>query len=295
MSSFAPGAAHREPVRIALGIEYDGSGFAGWQWQKGRRTVQEALEQALSRIAAGPLRVHAAGRTDAGVHALHQVAHFDTAAARPLRAWVMGTNSALPDDIRVLWSQEVPSDFHARYSAIARHYRYVILNRATRSALLHRKATWCFQPLDEVRMQRAAEHLLGEHDFSAFRAQGCQSKSACRRMHLIDVARQGDQVIIDVVANAFLHHMVRNIVGVLIAIGAGKAEPDWSRAVLAARSRALAGVTAPPDGLYFANVMYPPVYALPRDAIFARLPPGVDRFRPGQAHDDAVPLAANSG
>jgi len=279
--------------RIALGIEYDGSRFAGWQWQSGRRTVQAVLEQALGRVAAEPVRVHASGRTDAGVHALQQVIHFDTIARRPERAWVMGTNTALPDDVRVLWAAAVPPTFHARYSAIARHYRYVILNRATRSALMHRKATWCFYSLYAGRMQEAAAHLLGEHDFSAFRAQGCQSKSPFRRMHLIEVYRERDQVVVDLIANAFLHHMVRNIVGVLIAIGAGRADPDWSREVLAARSRALAGITAPPDGLYFANVMYPAAYSLPQDPIFSRLPPGVARFNPDHP-DDGVSLAANS-
>jgi len=280
-------------VRVALGIEYDGSRFAGWQWQKGRRTVQEVLETALSRVAAISVRVHASGRTDAGVHALQQVVHFDCAVERPMRGWIMGTNSALPDDVRVLWARVVPCDFHARYSAIARYYRYAILNRPMRSALLHRRATWCFYPLDVVRMQRGAEHLLGEHDFSSFRAQGCQSKSPFRRMHLLDVSRDGDQVVVDLVANAFLHHMVRNIVGVLMTIGAGKAEPEWAREVLDARSRSLASVTAPPDGLYFASVMYPATFAVPQDSIFSRLPPGVDRFRPHHPHD-GVSLATNS-
>ena len=290
-ATHAGGASGR--VRVALGIEYDGSSFAGWQWQKGRRNVQEVVETALGRVAAAPVRIHASGRTDAGVHALHQVAHFDTEARRPERAWVMGTNNALPDDVRVLWAAVMPVDFHARSSAIARHYRYVILNRSMRSALLRRKVTWCFYPLDEARMRRGAAHLVGEHDFSSFRAQGCQSRSPCRRVHLIDVHREGEQIIIDLVANAFLHHMVRNIVGVLIAIGSGRAEPGWSRDVLAARSRAAAGVTAPADGLYFASVLYPAGFGLPQDPIFSRLPPGVDRFRPERQHD-GISLAPNS-
>lgn len=286
-----PGAT--EPLRVALGLEYDGSAFSGWQWQAGRRTVQAVLEQALGRVAAEPIRMNGSGRTDAGVHALHQVAHFDTSARRSMRSWVMGTNSALPDDIRVLWARIVPAAFHARYSAIARHYRYLILNRATKSALLRRRATWCYLPLDESRMQAAADYLLGEHDFSSFRAQGCQSKSPCRRMYRLTVRREEDQVIIDLVANAFLHHMVRNIAGVLIAIGAGKAVPEWSREVLEARSRALAGVTAPPDGLYLAGILYPSAFELPQDAIFSFLPPGVARFAP-VSPDDGVSLAANS-
>jgi tRNA pseudouridine38-40 synthase len=280
-------------MRIAIGIEYDGSGFAGWQWQKAQRTVQAVIEDALGRVAAEPIRLHCSGRTDAGVHAQHQIAHFDTAAQRPTRAWVMGTNRDLPEDARVLWARQVPFGFHARSSAIARHYRYLILNRPMRSALMRQKATWCFYPLDEQRMQSAADHLVGEHDFSSFRAQRCQSRSPFRRMYLIKVHRHEDQVIVDLVANAFLHHMVRNIVGVLMAIGAGKAEPDWSKQVLEARSRSLAGVTAAPDGLYFAGILYPTAFDLPQAPIFSCLPPGLGRFKQTSV-DDGISLAANS-
>lgn len=280
-------------MRIALGIEYDGSAFAGWQCQPRRRTIQEVLEDALSRIAAEPVRVHAAGRTDAGVHAIEQVAHFDTGAVRPPHAWLLGTNTELPEDIRILWAREVPADFHARYSAIARYYRYVILNRPVRSALSRRQVTWCYRPLDERAMQAAANHLIGEHDFSSFRAQGCQSISPFRNMHFILVAREGDRVIIELAANAFLHHMVRNIVGVLMAIGAGKYEPSWAREVLEARDRTMGGVTAPPDGLYLAGVYYPDRFELPRDRAFLHLPADADRYSPPTSTDD-VSAAANS-
>lgn len=280
-------------MRIALGVEYDGTAFAGWQWQPGRRTVQEVLEGAVSQVADASTRVHCAGRTDAGVHALAQVVHFDTAAARTARAWLLGTNTALPDDLRVLWAREVPDDFNARSNAIARCYRYVILNRPMRSALLKRQVTWCFQPLDEARMQQAADHLIGEHDFSSFRAQGCQSNSPFRRMHFITVRREGERILIELAANAFLHHMVRNIVGVLMAVGAGKQQPDWAREVLAARDRTAAGVTAPADGLYLAGVCYPERFGLPRDSIFSRLPRDAARYNPAPP-DDAVSLVTNS-
>lgn len=280
-------------MRIALGVEYDGTAFAGWQWQPGRRTVQDVLEAAVSRVANESTRVHCAGRTDAGVHALAQVVHFDADAQRTPRAWLLGTNTALPDDLRILWVCEVPQDFNARSSAIARCYRYVILNRPMRSALMRRQVTWCFQPLDEVRMQQAADHLIGERDFTSFRAQGCQSNSPFRRMHFITVRREGERIVIELAANAFLHHMVRNIVGVLMAVGAGKHEPDWARVVLAERDRTAAGVTAPADGLYLAGVCYPERFGLPRDPVFSRLPPDAARYNPAPS-DDAVSLVTNS-
>jgi tRNA pseudouridine38-40 synthase len=205
----------------------------------------------------------------------------------------MGTNAVLPDDVRVLWAREVCGSFNARYSAIARHYRYVILNRPTRPALMRRKVTWCFYPLDEAEMQKAADHLLGEHDFSSFRAQGCQSVSPFRRMHLIRVERDDDQVVIDLVANAFLHHMVRNIVGVLMAVGAGREQSGWSKVVLEARSRCRAGVTAPADGLYFAGVMYPMPLELPRSPIFSALSADVTRFDDRHSHHE-LSLGPNS-
>jgi tRNA pseudouridine38-40 synthase len=269
--------------RIALGLEYDGSAFAGWQWQNGPRTVQACVEQAASKVANEPVQVHCAGRTDAGVHALEQVAHFDTAAPRSLRSWVMGINANLPDDVRVLWAQEMAPNFHARYSAIARFYRYTILNRPVKSALSRKQATWCPYPLDAANMQAAARHLLGHHDFSSFRAQGCQSKSPCRLMHFIQVRREQEQVIIELSANAFLHHMVRNIAGVLMEIGAGKREVDWTRELLEARDRTLAAATAPADGLYLGGVYYPEAFGLVKHPIFALLPADARRFDPDEA------------
>jgi tRNA pseudouridine38-40 synthase len=258
--------------RIALGLEYDGSAFAGWQWQTGQRNVQACVEAAAAKVAAAPVNLLCAGRTDAGVHALEQVAHFDTPAARSPRSWVMGINANLPDDARVLWAREMEPGFHARYSAIARFYRYVILNRAMKSALYRRQVTCCFNPLDEAKMQAAANHLLGHHDFSSFRAQGCQSKSPQRIMHFIQVRREGERVLIELSANAFLHHMVRNIAGVLMEIGTGKKEPDWARELLELRDRKQGGVTAPADGLYLGGVYYPEEFGLDKHPIFELLP-----------------------
>lgn len=264
--------------RIVLGIEYDGSAFFGWQWQTARRTVQSELEAALSIIADEPVTVVCAGRTDAGVHALEQVVHFDTQAERSLYGWMMGGNTHLPDDIRIIWAQPAAFDFHARYSAIARFYRYVILNRPMKSALLRKQVTWFYQPLDAEKMSQAAQYLIGDHDFSSFRAQGCQSKSPRRMMHFIDVYREQERVVIDIAANAFLHHMVRNIAGVLIEIGMGKQPVDWSRELLLIKNRDQAGVTAPPDGLYLGGVCYPEHYGINRHPVFDKLPPDAKRF-----------------
>ncbi|MGR8935377.1 MAG: tRNA pseudouridine(38-40) synthase TruA [Gammaproteobacteria bacterium] len=258
--------------RLIVGIEYDGSRFAGWQWQTGRRTVQAALEEALSKIANETVNVVCAGRTDAGVHALEQVAHFDTAARRDLRAWVMGGNTQLPDEVRILWAQEAVGDFHARYSAIARWYRYVILNRGMKSALTPKQTTWCYYPLDADKMHEAAQYLIGDHDFSSFRAQGCQSKSPRRYMHFIDVYRDGDKVVIDLAANAFVHHMVRNIAGVLMEIGIGNRPADWTLELLHVKDRTQGGITAPPDGLYLGGVYYPEQYGIAPHPLFAKLP-----------------------
>ncbi|QSA97606.1 tRNA pseudouridine(38-40) synthase TruA [Methylococcus sp. EFPC2] len=266
--------------RLALGIEYDGSAFAGWQIQRDRRSVQECVEAAVGQVANEPVDVVCAGRTDAGVHAYEQVAHFDTQAKRDLRSWLLGVNTALPDDVRILWVKEVEADFHARYSAIARFYRYTILNRAMKSALQRRQVTWCFRPLNAEKMHAGAQHLIGDHDFSSFRAQSCQSHSPQRIMHFIRVSREGEWVHIDLSANAFVHHMVRNIAGVLIDIGSGKHPPDWAREVLEARDRALGGVTAPPDGLYLGGVFYPEPFGLPKHPIFDLLPPDARRFTP---------------
>ena len=266
--------------RIALGLEYDGSSFAGWQIQRDKRTVQACLERAVAKVAAESVDLVCAGRTDSGVHALEQVAHFDTGAQRDMRSWVLGVNTNLPDDVLVLWARPVPDEFHARSCAIARFYRYVILNRGMRSALRPRQATWCFYPLDAGRMQEAADHLIGDHDFSSFRAQGCQSNSPRRLMHLIRVWREDEEVIVEICANAFLHHMVRNIAGVLMAIGAGKRESDWTRELLELKNRSLAGITAPADGLYLAGVYYPERFGIPHHPLFELLPAGVDRYRP---------------
>ena len=250
--------------RVAMGIEYDGSGFHGWQIQGGVRTVQASLEAAIGAVADHPVQVHCAGRTDAGVHALEQVIHFDSPARRSERAWVLGTNVHLPADVAVLWARPVGADFHARYRAQARHYRYLILCRGTRSALLRDRAVWVRQDLDLGRMRLAAADLVGEHDFSSFRALACQAKSPVRRVHYADLAREGDLVELRIGANGFLHHMVRNIAGVLITIGRGEAEVGWVRELLALRDRTQGGVTAPPHGLTFVRADYPGGYPLPQ-------------------------------
>jgi len=252
--------------RIVLGVEYDGSGYCGWQIQVQGRTVQEVLEGAVSTVADHPVRIHCAGRTDAGVHALEQVVHFDTGADRTERAWVLGTNVNLPRDCAVRWARQVPESFHARFSVCARHYRYRILTRTTRSALERDRALWVHQPLDLERMQAAGVALLGEHDFSSFRAAGCQAKSPVRRMHYLDLRRDGEVIDLAIGANGFLQHMVRNIVGVLIAIGRGEASVDWTRELLAVRDRTVGGVTAAPQGLFFVRADYPVEYALPQTA-----------------------------
>ena len=252
-------------MRIALGVEYDGSRFHGWQTQQpGVRTVQTAVEAALSRVADEPISVICAGRTDTGVHAREQVVHFDTTARRPPHGWVMGANVHLPDDVSVLWAQEVDADFHARFSAIERTYRYWILNRLSRPALLARRATWIHRPLDAERMHRAGQALLGTHDFTSYRTVHCQANSPVRTLRRLRVERHGDLLCLEVSADGFLHHMVRNIAGVLIAIGSGEASEDWAAEVLACRDRTLGGVTAPPHGLYFHRVDYPPAVVLPR-------------------------------
>lgn len=259
-------------MRIALGIEYCGSDFSGWQLQEGTRTVQGCVEQAVSRVADRPLRVVCAGRTDARVHALGQVVHFDTEAERPPRAWVFGSNSHLPDDVSVRWAYAVDPAFHARFSAVGRRYRYVIYNASVRPAVWRGRVSWEFRPLDEQAMAEAAGLLVGEHDFSSFRSYACQAKTPVRTLHRLTVARRGRLVIVDAVANAFLHHMVRNLAGVLMEIGMGKRPPSWAREVLEARDRRLGGVNAPPDGLYLIGVQYPDRFELPyepNDLVFA--------------------------
>lgn len=249
--------------RIALGIEYNGSRYCGWQFQDHSPSIQEKVEAALSRVADHPVRVHCAGRTDTGVHAWGQVVHFDTTAVRENHAWVLGGNANLPADISILWARPVTEEFHARFSALRRQYRYVIFNRSVRPAVLAGRVSWEYRPLDIARMQDAAEMLLGEHDFSSYRALACQAKSPIRTLYRLEVTRQGELVWLDLEANGFLHHMVRNIAGVLMTIGAGEAEPNWARDVLQRRDRTQGGVTASPDGLYFVTVVYPESFSLP--------------------------------
>lgn len=262
--------------RIAIGIEYHGGAYAGWQAQTGLATVQGSAEAALSRVADEPVSLTCAGRTDAGVHAVGQVAHFDTRARRTPRGWTLGANTNLPADVSVHWAREVPESFHARYSAESRTYCYWIANRASRSALAVGRATMIHHPLDEARMAEAAASLLGEHDFSAFRAAECQSRSPVRRLDELAVVRRGEALVIRATANAFLHHMVRNLVGLLIAVGRGKAPPTWAREVLDSRDRTQGAPTAPPDGLYLWRVRYPPSFGLPEpvaDPAWAMIPP----------------------
>ncbi|MBL8201810.1 MAG: tRNA pseudouridine(38-40) synthase TruA [Chromatiales bacterium] len=257
--------------RFAAGLEYDGSAFSGWQNQTHVRSVQHVLNAALGVVANEPVSTAAAGRTDAGVHAWGQVVHFDTAARRSLRSWLLGVNSNLPPDAALQWVRQVPADFHARYSATARTYRYVILNREVRSAL-DRNRAWCLRgELIEGRMATAAACLLGEHDFSAFRGAGCQARSPVRRLEHLAVRRTGDCLHIEVRANGFLYHMVRNIVGALVRVGAGEAEPGWLGDLLAGRDRRLGAPTAPPQGLYLVEVHYPVGLELPSPAVPASL------------------------
>jgi tRNA pseudouridine38-40 synthase len=252
--------------RIAVGLEYHGGTYAGWQLQGDLRTLQGVLESAIGRVAAEPVRLACAGRTDAGVHAVGQVAHFDTAAIRTPRAWALGANTHLPADVSVSWAQEVPERFHARHSAQSRTYCYLIANRPARSALAAGRAVIIHAPLDAQRMREAAGLLVGEHDFSAFRAAECQARTPVRRLEALSVERRGDWLLIRATANAFLHHMVRNIAGLLIAVGQGKAAPAWAREVLESRDRAQGAATAPPDGLYLWSVRYPREFELPPHA-----------------------------
>jgi len=258
--------------RIAVGIEYDGSSFCGWQEQRGAPSIQVAAESALSRVADGPVALICAGRTDAGVHARGQVAHFDTDSARRSRAWLLGANTHLPPAVSLRWALPVPDHFHARYSAVTRVYRYLILNRAARSSLAHGRALGVHRTLDATAMQAAAGHLIGEHDFSAFRAAECQARSPVRRLDRLQVARSGDWVTIDVEANAFLHHMVRNIVGLLLLVGQGEAPPLRAREQLESRQRRTGAATAPAHGLYLWQVHYAPEFGLPDDSAMIGAP-----------------------
>lgn len=250
-------------TRWAAGVEYLGTRYSGWQRQDHAPSIQQEVERVLSAVADHPVKVTAAGRTDAGVHALNQVIHFDSTAARAPHAWLFGGNSQLPRDISLRWVQAVETDFHARYRATARSYRYVMWSGRARSALLEGRVCWLIEPLDAERMHRAAQALVGEHDFSAFRDADCQSKTPVRNLHALTVRKQGDFTVLDVRGNAFLHHMVRNIAGVLMAIGQGKQPESWTREVLESRSRAKGGVTAVAGGLCFLGPEYPARFALP--------------------------------
>ncbi len=256
-------------TRIALALEYQGGEFKGWQSQAKPRvsTVQDALEQALVEVCAAPVSLICAGRTDAGVHASHQLVHFTLPCSRSEKALVMGCNAKLPKSVSVKWVRAVSDDFHARFSATARRYRYLIHNAPLRSPHLQGLATFFDQPLDAELMHREAQALLGENDFSAFRAASCQSRTPMRNIHFLNVTRFGDFVLIDLEGNAFLHHMVRNIAGVLMAVGSGQMPAGWTAEVLASRDRTQGGVTARPDGLYLVDVTYPSEYGLPSTAL----------------------------
>lgn len=249
--------------RIALGIEYDGSKYYGWQRQNEVRSVQESLEKALSQVANEPVAVFCAGRTDAGVHATGQVVHFETTAQRKDAAWTLGVNANLPGDIAVRWVKSVSDDFHARFSATARRYRYIIYNHRLRPAVLQKGVTHFYLPLDEMRMHRAAQSLIGENDFTSFRAVQCQSRTPWRNVMHINVARYGAYVVVDIKANAFVHHMVRNITGSLMEVGCGNQTEDWIAELLAAKDRTLAAATAKAEGLYLVSVDYPQQFNLP--------------------------------
>ena len=250
-------------TRYAFIVEYDGSQFNGWQTQTGVPTVQNALELALSRVANHSVRVTGAGRTDTGVHATAQVAHFESSASRSINSWLRGANTLLPPGVSILSVKPVGERFHARFSAIGRSYRYVIFNRTVAPTFLRSRVTWEYRPLEISSMRAAAAFLIGRHDFNAYRAVNCQSKSSIREIRQLRVNSSGQWIWIDVEAESFLQHMVRNIVGVLLAVGAGERKPVWAKEVLRTRNRASGGVTAPPDGLYFVRASYPEIYDLP--------------------------------
>ncbi len=250
-------------MRIALGLEYDGAPFCGWQHQPSGCAIQDHLEGALSRFADAPVSVTAAGRTDAGVHATGQVVHFDTEADRDDAAWVRGPNTFLNRRVRVLWARRVPGDFHARFSAVSRTYHYALLDAPVAPGLLAGQLGWFHRPLDVARMREAMAALRGEHDFSAFRDAQCQAKSPVRVLTRAEVERRGPLVLFAFEANAFLHHMIRNLVGSLVYVGAGRQAPGWIGAVLASRDRRLAAPTFMPDGLYLSAIAYDPAFALP--------------------------------
>ena len=265
-------------TRVALGVSYNGQGYNGWQSQPSGNTIQDKLEAALGRFAAQPIHTLCAGRTDAGVHGLMQVVHFDAPVERAPSSWVRGTNTFLPPDIAVQWAQPVPDAFHARASAVARRYAYVLLQSPVRPSVEAGRVGWVFQPLDHVAMQQAADALLGEHDFTSFRASACQAHTPVKTLHRIAITRRGEGEgpcywRFEFEANAFLHHMIRNIMGCLIAVGQGSRPPGWMAQVLAAKSRDAAAPTFSPDGLYFLGPVYDAAWGLPeRTAAYDWLP-----------------------
>jgi len=257
-----------DTMKYAVCVEYDGIPYCGWQKLSHAPSVQEEVEKALSKVANHGVDVICAGRTDSGVHGIGQVIHFESESLRNDKAWLLGGNTNLPSNIGFRWIRAVEPDFHARFSALDRHYRYVVLNRKMRPSLLHNHVTWHHPPLDELQMQRAADVLIGEHDFSSFRASACQARHAIREIKSITVSRKGDYIYIDICANAFLHHMVRNIVGSLFEVGSEIKPVEWFSELLAVKDRTQAGITAPANGLYFVSVSYPEKYKLPEGRYF---------------------------
>jgi tRNA pseudouridine38-40 synthase len=266
-------------MRIALGIEYDGIRYQGWQLQRDANTVQAVVEAAISRVADHAVRLHCGGRTDAGVHATGQVAHFDTVARRDARGWILGANVNLPADINVTWARVVADGFHARFSATRRRYDYLIFNRLARSAVLAGRAAWVHAPLDVERMAEGGAWLVGRHDFSSFRARDCQARSPVRTVHELKVRRRGDLVVLTVEADGFLQRMVRNIAGVLIDIGRGRRPPLWAKSVLEQREREQGGATAPACGLYLTGISYPEEFGIPTAPPLVDLLSGTGRER----------------
>jgi len=251
-------------MKYALGIEYEGTSYYGWQTQKTAPSIQTTLQQALGKVSLTPMEVHGAGRTDRGVHVTHQILHFETEALREEKAWVMGTNTHLPRDIRILWAREVPSTFHARFSALSRRYHYLIYNHPVASAPFFRNATWHYHPLRVDLMNEALGFLTGEHDFSSFRAAGCQAKHGVREIFSASVKRKGAFLVVEIHGNAFLHHMVRNIVGALLKVGREEQPPQWLKTLLEKKDRKAGGITAPPQGLYLTEVQYPLEFSIPQ-------------------------------